>query len=384
MAKKFIFFTQSEMWLHDGTGIQELRSGFLEKYRRSTVEIEKRKEWKQSSDLKALRNIGVRTLPEAEGSGPPFRFMGGTFQQDEIVYAIKVENVGGMFRTGPGQKLEFEGHVAHYANVEFEGPHYQPQRDALAFSQKKAGWEEHIHLKKFQGNDSRQLTDGDSVDKFPKWDKDGENKIVYQTSGIARDGSGRYLGTTPWAINLIDLDKNEMDTVLSDQEHDYLAPIRHGGEIFFIRRPVAKPSSFSLGPVTDIFMLPIRIAGTLFHWMDFKSRQYQGKPLTGGDNPARNDLDLRQIEILGNLIKAGKRARKPGAKSRSLVPDSWQLVKQGKDGSLSVIRKGVIAFDIGVDGTVLYSTGDAVRWMGESGADEEVIQDAFVEKLFLD
>lgn len=380
---RLILFSRNGMYWFDDGKITEVPSLFLEKYRTSAMEIERRKEWKQQTDLKSLRNMGIAMSQGGASDGPIYRFQGATFIKDEIIYAIKVNEVGGMFRTCPTERRSFEGHVAHYANVEFDGPDYQPHIDSLAYSQKKDAWEEHICIKKMGENDTRQLTTGETADKLPKWDRNGENKIVYQTSSIGRDGSGRYMGNSPWAINLIDLDRKEVESLLGDAEFDYLAPVRYNGEVYCIRRPIQK-SGFVFSPALELLAMPFRILKILFFWLDFKSRQYSGRPLTGGDNPARNDLDPAQLEIMGNMIKAKKAAVFPGAgKSKSIVPNSWKLMRRTQSAELVEVRSGVIAFDISPDGKIVYSTGRDVKLLNEGGPDIELVSESFVDRISL-
>ena len=54
----------------------------------------------------------------------------------------------------------------------------------------------------------------------------------------------------------------------------------------------------------------------------------------------------------------------------SLVPDSWQLVRRDGQGREEVLATNVASYDIGPDGTVVYSNGRGVFVLGGDGASQ--------------
>ena len=75
--------------------------------------------------------------------------------------------------------------------------------------------------------------------------------------------------------------------------------------------------------------------------------------------PVSSSPDNKQILIDGNLIdaeKAYKENLKKDADNAGIIPRSFELCKMASDGSVSVIRRGVIAYAISGD-KIYYSNG---------------------------
>jgi len=94
-------------------------------------------------------------------------------------------------------------------------------------------------------------------------------------------------------------------------------------------------------------------------------------------------MDRRQMMIWGNLIDANSPAGKEdgGDDSPSLVASSWQLVRRSPDGSLAVLGKGVLAFDLGQDGSCLYSNGSAIYRIDANGFRERLLVDSLIQQV---
>ena len=85
---------------------------------------------------------------------------------------------------------------------------------------------------------------------------------------------------------------------------------------------------------------------------------------------------MKQMMVWGNLIDAGSAAQQDGLadpEAPSLVPLSWQLVRQAPGGRKEVLAKGVLSFDIAEDGSLLYSNGSAIHRIAPGGGQAERI-----------
>lgn len=55
-----------------------------------------------------------------------------------------------------------------------------------------------------------------------------------------------------------------------------------------------------------------------------------------------------------------------------LVPPSWELVRQGKQGVPEVLATSVLAYDLAADGTVAYSNGSGIYVLLPEGERQRV------------
>src|SRR5262249_46588986 len=74
-------------------------------------------------------------------------------------------------------------------------------------------------------------------------------------------------------------------------------------------------------------------------------------------NARRRGADIRQMMVWENLMEANEEADE--GEPRAMVPKTFQLVRQKGIRSEAVARN-VVAYDLGADGTIVYSTGTAV------------------------
>jgi hypothetical protein len=77
---------------------------------------------------------------------------------------------------------------------------------------------------------------------------------------------------------------------------------------------------------------------------------YSGKQLKTMQQPGAAKMDLPEMMIWGNLVKA-QRADDP-EKASPLVPKSWQLIKMKQDGVEEIIAERVLSYDLGENGNL--------------------------------
>lgn len=90
------------------------------------------------------------------------------------------------------------------------------------------------------------------------------------------------------------------------------------------------------------------------------AKGFSQKPLATAGGPKRRGLDLNMYFVLGGAVDARKALEDfKGDGKPPLVPSSGELVRRSKQGAERMLLRGVMAFDLGADGTVLYTTGSA-------------------------
>ncbi len=228
----------------------------------------------------------------------------------------------------------------------------------------------------------KEVTEGDSVDTSPHWMPGTPRKLLFQSAGVGRNQQGHFLALGPFGIQELNLDTAEMNTVLEDARTDYLAPqITEDGTLYYICRPYAPTEGLNpFRVVKDFFLFPFRLLFAVFQFLNFFSMSFTGRKLsTAGDTKAR-ELDMRQMMIYGNIIRA---QRETGDDAPGLVPGSWQLARRRQGGREEIIARGVLAFDIAADGTIAYSNGSAIFVISPDGNRERVVSERMIEQVVL-
>jgi hypothetical protein len=64
-----------------------------------------------------------------------------------------------------------------------------------------------------------------------------------------------------------------------------------------------------------------------------------------------------------------------------LVPNSWQLVRRAANGAEEVIAKGVLAYDLAPDGSLVYSNGNAIFLRDPQGKSRRLVVESMIEQL---
>jgi hypothetical protein len=63
------------------------------------------------------------------------------------------------------------------------------------------------------------------------------------------------------------------------------------------------------------------------------------------------------------------------------VPASWQLVRQSTGGERTTVAKNVLTFDLGGNGEVLYSNGNAIFCRDAAGETQRVEKTSFIQHV---
>lgn len=243
-----------------------------------------------------------------------------------------------------------------------------------------------IAVMKADASDLAEVTEGDSLDLAPGWVAGSSDVLVYQSAGIGRDRSGIPLGLGPFAVQRLDVTRGEIETVLESESHDFLGPKQAAdGTLYAIRRPRAVAGRTPWWrSILDFLSIPFRLAWALFQYLNFFTTKYTGKPLTTAGGPKREGADIRQMMVWGNLIDAEEAAREAGndpGEPPSVVPRTWELIARRGDGSISTLARGVVSFDTGDDGSIVYSTGTAIYRRSPSGDKEKLVEAMGIEQV---
>jgi len=236
------------------------------------------------------------------------------------------------------------------------------------------------------GSRPRNITEGDSLDIAPKWIPGTEKALVYQSAGLGRNASGFVAERSPFRIEKLDFNSEEVVTLVEDPNLDLLGPqMNADGTLYYIKRPYRSlQQQFSvLDIIKQILLIPFRLLYAIFQWLNFFTMYYTGKPLQGAGNPISVDKK-QQMKVWGEQIDLEKIANSKNAEDKdapALVPRSWELVRQGNNSAPEVVAKGVLAFDLRADGSIIYSNGSAVYALHNDGSSQRLAVDKFISQV---
>ena len=211
-----------------------------------------------------------------------------------MIYSIQTSAVTGLFALDVATAAETR--LFHGNQQRVESPSTRPGLDVVACSLRYDAVQAHIAVMRADGSALTELTDGDSVDAAPSWTPGGSRRLVYQSAGVGRDAAGRIVALAPSAIHELDVDRGEVRTLAESPTHDFLSPrVGSDGTLHYIRRPWVGHSR--LGPLRlllDLLLLPFRLLGAIFNWLNFFTVRYSGRPLINSGGAAQGRMDARQ------------------------------------------------------------------------------------------
>jgi hypothetical protein len=187
------------------------------------------------------------------------------------------------------------------------------------------------------GKGVRTVTEGDVLDRGPRWVPGSSAEIVYASAGIGRTRSGAWAGRAPFSLHRLRMNDGTVEVLVSDAKYDYLAPVAVSAAVIYaIRRRYeeAKSKASILGALAALL-----------------SAQ-RSAPQKAGD-PSR-------LMLWGNWVEltraADDAARTPETERE---PASYELVRITPK-TTEAIAQGVLAFDLAPNGDVVYSNGRAL------------------------
>jgi len=229
-----------------------------------------------------------------------------------------------------------------------------------------------------------ELTEGDSFDTAPRWKTGDERYIIYQSAGVGRNREGHFLAFGPFTIQQLDTEAGEITTLIENSGKDCLAPqFAPDGSLFYIQRPYVPheaPSFF--GSLKSFALFPFRLGHAIYNYLNFFSAIYSGRKLTGGGGGASaREMDMKQMMIWGNLVRS-QNSGEVEDEGADLVPKSWELMRRNLHGQSVSLANAVLAYDIGPDGTVVYTNGNAVYLLDKDGRKQHVLNERMIEQVF--
>ena len=365
-----VYCTGSSFFLKTDSGVEEFESQMIQKYRENVDSIKSRREWKTSGA--GARFMGSFNPAAANDAGSRLaRINGASLWGEELVYSATMGDVSGLYRK-PLKDGAVEGHILASNEILISRISVAGDRCAASVG---SGFERHIADFDLHTGQYRILTEGDVIEDYPCYAKDGR-RIFFSSAGLAISPEGAHMGVGPSSILCYDMKNNDIAELFASDKYDYFAPREDpDGNLLFIRRPYRDAGE--KGNIwMDILMFPLRIIRAIGGLLNFFSVAFGGESLrsgqTGVDTKTRQKSEA-DLFIEGNVVNAEqalKENERSGEKFPGIIPRSWELIRAGSSGSLACLKKGVMDFTVCENGDIVYSNGNAVVRLQADGGEQ--------------
>jgi hypothetical protein len=376
MAAGFAYLSEGKIHLKIGDlPLRTVESRFGRDVRERTIQLQHRNAWKtQGSGARFLSGGLLWGAPDRDRGRMRIAITGFSRGREsgELLYALETDEVSGLFALK--DRGQAEQRLFHGSDCRVASPCASPEQDLVVCSVLHSHGFANLATMRADGSELTEITEGDSSDLAPYWVPGASRVLVFQSAGMGRDAHGQLTTRGPYHVQRLDLDSGEMTCLAEDPKFDFLTPrLDSNGALYAIRRSYEKlHRGFNpVRAVLDLVLLPLNVLHALFQWLNFFTVRYTGKPLTSAGGTRQKEMDMKQMFILGNLVDAGKVSREAQTDDApALVPQSWQLIRQQDGRAQQVLAKGVLSYDLGEDGTLIYSNGSAIYRLDSTGRKE--------------
>jgi hypothetical protein len=389
----FAYLTDDRIHVVDGEEPRSFKSQFAEEVIDRALRLGRKNAWKtQGSGARFL--FGNMPSPE-EQAVTPVHLSGLASAEGRLIYSLDTEAVSALLALDP--ESGDEKRLFHSNESRLDS--FSPAADgkSVACSVRNTHGVLDLGLLDLERGGMQELTEGDSADSHPAWRLDHPNRLVYQSCGLARDEDGWVVDRGPSSIECLDFDHGSLETLAEDAKSDLLTPrVDTEGRLYYIRRPYKRSRGpGALGMLKAILLFPFHFVLAIFHLVNSMTAAFSRKPLMDTGTPRRDERKVERMQILGELVEVGKnrsRRHRSTDDDAGLVPDSWQLVRiadadgadaDGADAGRDpeVLAKGVLAFDLLKDGSVLYSNGSAIYHLAADGKKQRLAKDRHIRRV---
>ncbi len=377
----FAFLANGLLFLREPGGeVKQLDSPYVQESLDRQERSRERHSWKQGTSFGIAAGGNLRNF---EASDKPVLATSVAFEANgDLLYFLRDESIGGLFRREAASGNEMR--LLLKQSLSLSDLSLSPDGGTLAASSRQSAGVANIVLLNSDGSAYREVTGGDTVDAAPAWIPEAPNRLLFQSSGLARDDQGYIVAQGHASIQMLNMESGSITPVLENPRFDHLKPrVSPAGNLLFIRRPFEAPHYKVESMLTDTLLFPFRLLRALFHYLNFFSLMYTRKPLTSASGPAVQ-ADIKNILLQGRRIDAEKalRTERPVQGVPSLVPSSWELVSRDREGAEQVLATNVASYDISSDGTIVYSNGRGVFVLEQDGSAGLALKDELIGEVF--
>ncbi len=382
-SHRLVYLSGGKLHVRNGSGPERIvESAFGRSLRDRALQIRDRHAWKTEGRGAQFMRGGMWGEPKGDPSEFRIAITGACRGRNhgEILYTLETDEVSGMFAVDADGA---ETRLYHTADFRLRDISLSPDRSTIAAAMTGGPGQSNIATMDLDANHFTEITEGDSIDAAPSWVPGVARKLVFQSAGLGRNRAGHLTELSPFTIQQLDMHSGELTSLVEEAGHDLLAPrMDEAGALYYIRRPrpTAERGPGPLQIAKGILLLPFRLSYAVFQYFNLFSMMYTGKPLVDQKGAGARPMDPRQMIVNSNLAMALQGAQMgPAGEPQWNVPSSWQLMRRSPDGRTEVLAKSVVIYDLGLDGSVIYSTGQSAFSLKPGGRPEQVCSGGLIE-----
>ncbi len=306
---------------------------------------------------------------------------------NEIFYVLDMGAVGGLFSYDI--ESDIERRLVHRQGFVLRHLSRHPVDGEIAMSLPREDGTVGLKITRDDGLFGKDIALSDSLDESPSWHADCSKRLLFQSSAIGRNEHGYRIGQSPYRIEMLDLQSEDLKVVHEEVEFDLLQPHAEAdGSLIYIRRPYRpvqtnRQVSF-VDVLKDIVFFPYRLLRTLVYFFNFLSMMFSGKPLISAGGPDNNKKAANPYLMLWGQAVDTQRVLsqdRKGAALKPLVPDDWTLIRRSPSGMETELAKSVLSWDFGPSGTICYTDGRSLYQIAEDGRVRKIADGELVEKI---
>ncbi len=370
--EKIAFTDGTKICIIDGKGNRlERESSFILNYKENAKRIASNSAWKHTGVGAQMRgDYKFEDLYEGENAPAYLNGISFTNKENTVVYSFTVGQSSGIYYKDFSREKQDEMHLIHSNTQEFLSLSANKKEGTMLATIRKNGDFCHSLALFTADGDYNVITDGDSKDENPSFSS-VKDEILFNSAGVGRNERGEFIdygNSVLYALNPLTL---EIQTIKEEKNYSYIKPKKDfTGNIYAIKRPLKEKSGNNL--ILDILLIPVRIIEAIIGFIQFFVIMFTGKTLISnrgnGNNPVKEREKKEEgIFIEGKFIQVDKELKRNARfkdKDYGFIPRSWQLVRLEKDGSETVLRRGVADYALGkegvycTDGKHIYLVGD--------------------------
>ena len=337
------YISHGQLHLQGDDSGEVLESPFGRSLRERAIQISHRNAWKTQGRGGQSLSRALRMPPPANPADFQLTMtsVARGIRPGEMLYTLETDEISGVFaRDGEG----LEKRLFHTADFRASQPAMHPGGKEIAISVRHSPVMANLAVMNGDGSSLTEVTDGESLDEAPRWIPGPGRRLVFQSAGAGRDRKGRLSGKGSTGVHRIDLDSGEMSCLVEDSSFDFLSPqMAADGTLYYIRKPnehargqsrsPRQSAGRTIGLISQMFFLLAKL-------IEMRVAMRTGRPLP--------DLE-------------------PENKTAAKASPTWLLMRHRDGAQAETIAQGAQSFDIGSDGSLLYSDGVSVYRVPENG-----------------
>lgn len=357
----------------------------IENYKSNLESIKRRRDWKSSGTGAAF--MGVEAYDNRHSLDNAYVSDVVKFDQENAIYVARLDEGLSIATKSLVNPERAEGLLLRKENLIAHDVCFDVKKQRLIFSAGQAdSHERHLCVMAVEGKQLQFITEGDCQDANPTVNPQNLDEILYDSCGFAFNQHELLIG--PKEINCLNMATGEVKTLFADENFDYFKPqLDSQHNLYFIKRPYRENNLESnVDNVKAVLSAPFKILKAIVGWLDFFTRRYSGESLkkTTGTNPAKvKQKSEEELFIEGNLIRVQQNLannKQAGDKFAGSIPRSWELIKATPDGTMTVIKKGVMSYCL-ADDKILLSNGKHVLSIDKDNQETLLLEQKMVRKI---